>query len=117
MKNENESFVEEVIRKVKAGEEIELSLEQMENVSGGRKNIYGEEITPELIDRYAEYMKSLKFNSDQVILLSDALGFARVSVQSITVAGGRDNCAVEQWVKIQKNLLRKDTIMGFASNA
>lgn len=97
----------------------ELHMDDLDNIAGGRDNylITGEEITPELIDRYAEFFRSMNFSADVVTQISNNLHFHDLS-NSWTRGGAFSDLGdhyIDYWATIQKERLSKLAEGGYMS--
>ena len=75
----------------------------------------GEEVTEEVIDRYATLFKELKLNPTSLIIVSNDMGFFDTNEKGITGSAEEyEGANIDYWATLQKSKLRQRS-EGFTS--
>ena len=70
----------------------------------------GEEVTEEVIDRYATLFKELKLNPTSLIIVSNDMGFFDTNEKGITGSAEEyEGANIDYWATLQKSKLRQRT--------
>ena len=86
---------------------MELNINELELVVGGRTLSTGEEITIEVIDEYEKLFKSIGLTSDQLIITSHAMGFYPTD-EHLIARCMREGTHIDQWASKQRSKVRQD---------
>lgn len=86
---------------------MELNINELELVVGGRTLSTGEEITIEVIDEYEKLFKSIGLTADELIITNYAMGFYPTDDKLIAYCM-RDGTHIDQWASKQRSKVRQD---------